>query len=274
MTRVSSQAISVGRGQDFQRPHGDVAQVSDRGSDQVQAGSQRRRRHRLAMEDVASGCPGRGAAGSAEAAGAVVLMPPNLAARPGVVIAGVKNHYPFHLVNRSPSKCRLQACTGGDMMHRRRGGPAPCFEHCRPGARGLRAPLRPGSRPWQPLRPARRLLGNAGDLGAGSSTSAPPPPSPNDRRRQGQGRPHPAAVGNRQCGGRRAIHAQCRRDGARGIQQPGSPAAGEGRRRHRAGRPAGGAAGARRGRRNHPRPAVRARRSVRSARSRAPATCR
>ena len=53
----------VGRGQDFQRPHGDVAQVSDRGSDQVQAGSQRRRGHRLAMEDVAPAAPVAGRPG-------------------------------------------------------------------------------------------------------------------------------------------------------------------------------------------------------------------
>ena len=69
---------------------------------------------------------------------------------------------------------------------------------------------------------------------------------------------HPAVVGHRQCGGGGAVHAQRRRDGARRIQQPGHPAAGQGRRRQRPGRAAGRAAGARRRRRDHPRAAVRA----------------
>ena len=47
----------VGAGQHLQRPHGDVAQVADRGGDQMQAGRQRWRGHRLAMEDIAPGGP-------------------------------------------------------------------------------------------------------------------------------------------------------------------------------------------------------------------------
>ena len=106
--------------------------------------------------------------------------------------------------------------------------------------------------------PAGRLLGNAAIWGRARRPARRRRQPTHYRHRQGQGRPHPAAVGERQCGGCRAVHAQRRRDGARRIQQSGPPAAGEGRRRQRARRPAGGAAGARRGRRDHPGAAVRA----------------
>ena len=73
----------------------------------------------------------------------------------------------------------------------------------------------------------------------------PPPQSPqaaagrNHRHRPRQGRADPAAVGPRQCRRCRPVHAQRRRDGAGRVQQPEHPAPGEGRRRHRAGGPAG-----------------------------------
>src|SRR5262249_60300395 len=40
-------------------------------------------------------------------AGAVVLMLLTVMARPSPVMAGVKNRYPFHLVNQSPTKCLI-----------------------------------------------------------------------------------------------------------------------------------------------------------------------
>src|SRR5262245_41266100 len=39
--------------------------------------------------------------------GAVVLMLLTVMARPCHVMAGVKNRYPFHLVNQSPTKCPI-----------------------------------------------------------------------------------------------------------------------------------------------------------------------
>src|SRR5260370_24503073 len=81
-----------------------------------------------------------------------------LAARSCPVMGGVKNHYPFHSVNYSPTKCRLPAGAGVDIIGRRRGDPSPCSEDLSPGARGRRALLPPrGPRshpsPWWPAAP-------------------------------------------------------------------------------------------------------------------------
>src|ERR1700757_3501532 len=67
-----------------------------------------------------------------------------LAARSCPVMGGVKNHYPFHSVNYSPTKCRLPAWAGVDIIGRRRGDPSPCSEDLSPGARGRRALLSRG----------------------------------------------------------------------------------------------------------------------------------
>ena len=77
------------------------------------------------------------------------------------------------------------------------------------------------------------------------------------RRGPGSRRPDPAAVGAGQCRRRRAVHEKRRRHGARRIQESEHPIAGEGRRRHAAGRASRRATGDRRRRRDHHRPAVR-----------------
>ena len=85
----------VGGGQHLQRPQGDVAQVADRGGDEMQAGRQRRGGDRLAVQPVGCGWPDQGL----PAAGAMrVRMRGSLAVRSAPVISlGI--HYPFHLVN-------------------------------------------------------------------------------------------------------------------------------------------------------------------------------
>src|SRR5262245_3769622 len=47
----------VGGGEHLQRSHGDVAQIADRGRDQIEAGRQRRCDGRVTMEDIAGGGP-------------------------------------------------------------------------------------------------------------------------------------------------------------------------------------------------------------------------
>ena len=65
----------VGGGEHLQRPHGDVAQIADRGGDQIEPGRQRRCGGRVAVEDImAGGAVAQRAGGSV--AGAVILMRP------------------------------------------------------------------------------------------------------------------------------------------------------------------------------------------------------
>ncbi len=141
-------------------------------------------------------------------------------------------------------------------MMRRRRGERPDV----PSTAGLSAVARVVVRRLGIRRPARRLLRQFfhGRPVAGGYPECAVTALGQHRRGPGQGRAHPAVVGKRERGGGRAVHAQCRRDGAGGIQQPRSPAPGEGRRRQRARRAAGRAAGARRRRRDHSGAAVRA----------------
>src|SRR5258708_8109267 len=93
-----------------------------------------------------------------------------LEARSCPVMGGVKNHYPFHSVNYSPTKCRLPAWAGVDIIGRRRGDPSPCSEDLSPGARG-RPPLLPRggprSHPYSSCRAPPPTF-----------PSCPPPPPP------------------------------------------------------------------------------------------------
>ena len=106
----------VGGGQRLQRPQRDVAQVADRGGDQVQTGGQPRRLDRLAGEDIGAGEP----ADSADLAGGfIVAHGRHCNRRPGrrhgcpdtAKTQENQGLYPFHLVNLWSSLCR--ACHRG-----------------------------------------------------------------------------------------------------------------------------------------------------------------
>ena len=84
----------VGAGQHLERAQRDVAQIADRGGDQVEAGASGGAVDRLAMEDIAPGGPSRGGR-AAEAAGAGLLMRCSLAARPPAVIGERKKSLSF-----------------------------------------------------------------------------------------------------------------------------------------------------------------------------------
>src|SRR5262249_57534333 len=93
-----------------------------------------------------------------------------LAARLRPVMGGVKNHYPFHLVNQSPTKCRLPPWAGVDIIGRRRGDRSPCSEDLSPGARGRCAP-RPHGGP-------RTLPSSCCQAARGIFPISPPPHRP------------------------------------------------------------------------------------------------
>ena len=100
----------VGRGEGLQRPQRDVAQVADRGGDEVQPGGEPRRLDRLPGQDIRPGAI-LGAVLGPVLAGfsgmAAVYRPARVASSPWNVpeTAPETDLYPFHLVNLSSSLC-------------------------------------------------------------------------------------------------------------------------------------------------------------------------
>ncbi len=225
----------VGGRQHLERPERDVAQVPDRGGDQVKPALERRCDGRQAVHHIAAMRPGGRVRGCGIAAlcvdGRATCHPPILAP-----LDGAPKSLSFSFGYRSTRRGSHVRRFGGLEL---RLGAASIPRACgrRPG-RGLLVEPQPG-----------RPFAQCADPGTGAVHGQ-------YRGGQGQGWADPAALGQRQCRGGGGVHAQFRRACARRVQQPRHPAPGEGRPRHRAGRAAGGAAGARRGRRDHPRTAV------------------